>query len=154
MLPALPALSYVWSAVNKVVSFIPLKRPSFEVLINPIKLAPVKYLSCYRISNWSELSFSTFKSNQLLFEGHENNCSTQALAPTEQGRSQLYFHLASSCTYVCAYVRHTLQPSPQSTNQAETWHRNQLQDQYENPTFKKKIQQLNSCQQLITAVDS
>ena len=53
--------------------------PTFEVLIDPIKLAPDKYLSHYRKSNWSELSFSTFRCNQLLLEDHENNFSKSSL---------------------------------------------------------------------------
>ena len=48
-------------------------------------------------------------------------------------------------------TRFSLAPYRLSTNQAETWHTNQLSDQYENPTLTKKFQQLNSCQQLLTA---
>ena len=37
---------------------------SFDVLMNPTKLSPDKYLIHFLKSNWSEVSFSTVKYNQ------------------------------------------------------------------------------------------
>ena len=52
---------------------------SFDVLMNPTKLSSDKYLIHFLKSNWSEVSFSTVKYNQLLLEVNENNFSKSSL---------------------------------------------------------------------------